>query len=296
MDFQDAEVRGKALEVLKLETKTAVPKFTSRLMEYLTPLEEALHREGEELAFEEGSWYRPNHNDFVPAAMLALTQYHNLNRRVLVPASITHDFGYSAMKIGERAAAWEGEDNRIAHMMAGIPRVAEMLRTYKSLEDSELTPIEVKRILDLVATHDNVYVGIDPVTDDQKYHLDADRLFMCTVTSFYKDAINLMDSDRTESVADHLMGRLVHHFTPEQNPLGPDFPYDPSKVTQSEAGKLVPYTLDLAVVIGSEQIVQRANEIREGITEGSLDDFRDGIREALGKEVDWILEYVEGAA
>lgn len=101
-------------------------------------------------------------------------------RDVLAPAVILHDTGWST--IGEeKNVSWGGEEMRRKHMEAGA-RIAE-----KVLEQVGYNPDLTKRVVHLVATHDNAYLGIEQKTIEEKLMRDADACFVLTDLSFWKD-------------------------------------------------------------------------------------------------------------
>lgn len=99
---------------------------------------------------------------------------------ILVPAIILHDIGWST--IGEeKNISWQRKKMRVKHMKAGAKIAKEILEEVDY--DQEL----IKKIVRLVSTHDNAYLGITQNAVEEKLMRDADACFVFTDLSFWKD-------------------------------------------------------------------------------------------------------------
>lgn len=101
-------------------------------------------------------------------------------RAILIPAIMLHDVGWSA--IGEnKNTQWRNQDLRRGHMEIGAQLAEHMLSIVA------YSPILTRRIVHLVAHHDDQYLGKDPQTREEIIHRDADACFIFTFLSFWKD-------------------------------------------------------------------------------------------------------------
>jgi|SRR5947207_10769368 len=101
-------------------------------------------------------------------------------RAILIPAIMLHDVGWSA--IGEnKNTQWRNQDLRRGHMEIGAQLAEHVLSTVA------YSPILTRRVVYLVAHHDDQYLGKDPQTREEFIHRDADACFIFTFLSFWKD-------------------------------------------------------------------------------------------------------------
>jgi len=99
---------------------------------------------------------------------------------ILMPAIILHDVGWTV--IGEeKNTSWGNKDLRIKHMAEGAKIARRILEKVKY--DIKLT----EKIVNLVATHDDAYLGKPQTTIGEKLIRDADACFVLTGLSFWKD-------------------------------------------------------------------------------------------------------------
>lgn len=273
MDMQNLGERHEALEVLIMTTNSLTHSFSERLKPKLNAQEARLYEIVEGVTFKEGSWYRPHHNFIVTAAMLSLCLKENLDRNVLMPAAILHDIGYSVVEISKYGADWTGKDKRIAHMEAG----AVMARGI--LGETGLSLGERDEIVEIIRTHDNCYIGEPYSTDNQLYHRDADRLYVMSFSSFYKDFLNYLDTSKVTSVGDHLSKSSLSFYNENKED------------TAEESGdyRYIPFTLMSAKRLGDEQFRQRTEEINQRVIDMHPEHFAKYSKERLTLEADWIL-------
>ncbi len=97
---------------------------------------------------------------------------------VLVPSIILHDIGWST--IGEKKnVSWGDKEMRVKHMEVGA-EIAKQI-----LERVSYNPKLINKIIQLVSTHDNAYLGIEQTTTGEKLVRDADACFVLTDLSFW---------------------------------------------------------------------------------------------------------------
>ncbi|HIH17496.1 MAG TPA: HD domain-containing protein [Nanoarchaeota archaeon] len=279
MDIRDSEQRHEMLESLIAVTDFLTPAFSERLKSRLNDKEKLLYEAVEGVTFAEGNWYRPHHNFIVTASMLSLCFWEGLDRNVLMPAAILHDIGYSALKISKYGADWNSRDKRIAHMEAGAVMAADILKGTASMP-AEVDGVErVEEIVEIIRTHDNCYIGEPYETDNQLYHRDADRLYVMSFSSFYKDFLNYLDTGKITSVEDYLLGRGLSFYNESKEEV----------VEESGNYKYIPFTLMTAKRLGDEQFRQRTEEINQGVIDMHPEHFAKYSKDRLLLEADWIL-------
>ncbi|KKQ01741.1 MAG: hypothetical protein US11_C0004G0011 [Candidatus Roizmanbacteria bacterium GW2011_GWA2_36_23] len=101
-------------------------------------------------------------------------------RNILVPAFILHDIGWS--KLGnEKNTGWGSVKMRSLHMKFGAI-IAKLL-----LSEIKYPKKYIPEIINLVAHHDDVYLGKSPKTLEEKLLRDIDSCFIFTAPSFWKD-------------------------------------------------------------------------------------------------------------
>src|SRR3990172_4795409 len=125
-----------------------------------------------------GRWYDIYHVPLVVWFSIQLRRIQPEISPLIVPASVGHDIGYFSVD----KAQWKDPKIRISHMQEGAAAFAEDL-----VEVGEWTGREIGKIVGLVATHDNAYVGIPTKDPDRLALADADRAFVMHPISFWKD-------------------------------------------------------------------------------------------------------------
>lgn len=186
------------LQALRAAAHAAFPICASILDSYTTEPERLTLSFVHSQPLSDGSWYRPFHNLFVPMAMIRICESSGADRD-LVLAAILHDVGYSALEIPGtlQGAAWDKKHARLEHMAAS--RVMSERHLRQLINDGNLSMSEerLQKILEIIATHDDPYIG-KPLSDSEALlHRDADRLFVISCTSFWKDYLALL-SDPTQ--------------------------------------------------------------------------------------------------
>jgi hypothetical protein len=188
------------LQALQAAADAAFPLCATILNARLTQTERDILSFVNSQPLSAGSWYRPIHNLIVTMSMIRICESTNANRD-LVLAAILHDVGYSAVEIPGtlQGAAWDTQDARVAHMAAGRQMSEEHLRRLMDEGQLRLDDDRLTKILDIIATHDNPYLGKPLSGSEALLHRDADRLFVLSCTSFWKDYVAfLSDSGQRE--------------------------------------------------------------------------------------------------
>jgi hypothetical protein len=125
--------------------------------------------------------------------MVGISQTSNSDRD-LVLAAILHDVGYSALEIPGtlRGAAWDTKDVRVQHMEVSREMSREYLQELIREGKLSMSSQRLEKILEIIATHDNPYIG-KPLSDGEALlHRDADRSFVLSCASFWKDYLALL--------------------------------------------------------------------------------------------------------
>jgi len=197
--------RARLLSALQGATKEAEDMCKAMLLPNLNVTERELLGWVSFLPFVDGSWYRPIHNLIVPMAMVKICQESGAPRFLVVPA-IVHDVGYSAFEVPGtlQGAGWTSKPMREGHQLASKEMSAPVITRLREEEKLRIADEIYEHILEIIATHDNPYIGI-PLTDPlAKLHRDADRSFVISCVSFWKDYLAyLSDPKRMEYFAAH---------------------------------------------------------------------------------------------
>ena len=185
------------LKVLQNAVHDAFAPSQAILLSLISPAERRVLEFANSLQFEAGSWYRPFHNLVVTASMCGICLTSNAARD-LVYAAILHDIGYSSLNLPHttQGSSWNKEDVRLAHMRIGAQESERYLREQCTAGMLSLSDERLAKLIQIVATHDDPYLG-RPLTDPEALlHRDADRCYVISCSSFWKDY--------TAHVADHL--------------------------------------------------------------------------------------------
>ncbi len=184
------EMRRMFLSSLEEATRRALPECEEILLSKLTEFEREVYSFVRSHNFVDGAWYRPIHNVVVPCAMIAIVEKMGANRD-LVLAAMLHDIGYAGLKIPGtlEGAAWDAKDVRESHMAAGAEMSRRFLKEKQESGQLDISTERVEKLVEIIATHDNPYIG-KPLTEHEALlHRDADRAFVISTTSFWKDYI-----------------------------------------------------------------------------------------------------------
>ena len=196
-------LRVRLLNALQEASRSAEKECKELLIERLNSTERELLDWVNYFPFVDGSWYRPIHNLVVPMAMARICRESNAPRILLIPA-IVHDVGYTAFEVPGtlQGAGWTSVSMREGHQLASKEMSKPILARLR--EEGKLTMSDdtLEHILEIIATHDNPYIG-DPLTDPlAKLHRDADRSFVISCVSFWKDYLAyLSDAKRMQKFA-----------------------------------------------------------------------------------------------
>ncbi len=278
---------------------------------HLSDSEAEVFREVNELAFKEGAWYRPLHNIVVPLCMLHIIEGEGLARDLVFPA-MNHDAGNSLMKIAPttQGADWQNKDKRVAHMEIGaklcreqLERIWEKQLSDPVLEHLDITHNRIEQLADIVAHHDDPYIGKELSDPEHLAHRDADRCFVPSALSFWKDYIAYLNDSGCKANASELgvsitptsliQCRIASFYSTEQSlpesitRMG--VAYAPHLVGLTEAGIPEPQSTSTGEQIAEKFIINRLAEIEEFAHLKSIDEFDDFFRKSLSNEMRWLL-------
>jgi hypothetical protein len=260
------EMRRMFLSSLEEATRRALPECEEILLSKLTEFEREVYSFVRSHNFVDGAWYRPIHNVVVPCAMIAIVEKTGASRN-LVLAAMLHDIGYAGLKIPGtlEGAAWDAKDVRESHMAAGAEMSRRFLKEKQESGQLDISTERVERLVEIIATHDNPYIG-KPLTEHEALlHRDADRAFVISTTSFWKDYIAyLSDKKHLKRFAEASITLTPESFLRlRQGSFKSDDSNEMARFTSYE-----PMTSELGKVICDGQRARRLGEIRQ--VEGSL--------------------------
>ncbi|MFH1455969.1 MAG: hypothetical protein ABIF40_03400 [archaeon] len=272
MNIKTKKSRLEVIETLKNVVDSLMPEFNTRLVQKLRPQERRLYQRLGEITFDEGNWYRPHHNFIVTAAMNQICRKNSfLRREALMSLAMLHDIGYSRLKINIQGADWESADKRIAHMVEGAHMYREIMVDMHKNGKYHLNPIRLDDFDDgpyssiedcahIVAVHDNPYIGKTIDKPDGLHLRDADRLYVCSFSSFVKDYLNYLDKEMKLTAEQFVQRRAYSFIRPEeQNPL---FLIMPDRPEQFYEKKYEPFILEHPKKLWTQQIMDRGFEVR----------------------------------
>lgn len=124
-----------------------------------------------------GRWYDPYHILLSTCFAVRLVKTEKGISPLIVPGIIMHDIGYCAINLADLLSA----ETRITHMQEGAAISAEALVRVRGFNANE-----IGIIVGMVATHDNWILNI-PIADSRLALTDADKIFVMSFISFYKD-------------------------------------------------------------------------------------------------------------
>lgn len=260
------EMRRMFLSSLEEATRRALPECEEILLSKLTEFEREVYAFVRSHNFVDGAWYRPIHNVVVPCAMIAIAEKTGASRD-LVLAAMLHDIGYAGLKIPGtlEGAAWDAKDVRESHMAAGAEMSRRFLREKQERGELNISTERIEKLVEIIATHDNPYIG-KPLTEQEALlHRDADRAFVISTTSFWKDYIAyLSDKKHIKRFAESGITLTPEAFLRlRQGSFESDDLNEMARFTSYE-----PMTSELGKAICEGQRQRRLAEIRQ--VEGSL--------------------------
>ena len=254
------EMRRMFLSSLEEATRRALPECEEILLSKLTEFEREVYSFVRSHNFVDGAWYRPIHNVVVPCAMIAIVEKMGANRD-LVLAAMLHDIGYAGLKIPGtlEGAAWDAKDVRESHMAAGAEMSRRFLKDTQERGELDISTERIEKLVDIIATHDNPYIG-KPLTEHEALlHRDADRAFVISTTSFWKDYIAyLSDKKHIKRFAEAGITLTPESFLRlRQGSFESDHSNEMARFTSYE-----PMTSELGKAICDGQRARRLAEIR----------------------------------
>ncbi|MFH1575489.1 MAG: hypothetical protein ABIB55_00920, partial [Candidatus Nealsonbacteria bacterium] len=176
------------LTVLKELAEKFQPELSQRVRKVLDLRELRLLEDVFETYYQKeestSRWYDPYHVLFSTLFAVHLTKTNESVSPLIVPAIILHDIGYIAIP-NESKEGWNSTQSRILHMQKGAAIAAKVLA-----QIGFYNSFEIGIIVEMVATHDNGYLGIKTQDFDYLALRDADRVWVMHLISFYKDWIS----------------------------------------------------------------------------------------------------------
>ena len=109
-----------------------------------------------------------------------LKEIKNVDEDVMIAASLLHDIGYSKIPQDERSAHWNKNVKR-DHMIFGANLAKKILKKVNFPE------AKIKKVTEMIATHDNPELGLKIKTKETKLLKEADILWMTTKQAFWVD-------------------------------------------------------------------------------------------------------------
>ncbi|MFH1423789.1 MAG: hypothetical protein ABIG29_02440 [Candidatus Nealsonbacteria bacterium] len=131
-----------------------------------------------------GRWYDSYHVLLSTHFAVQLERTNDLVSPLIIPGIILHDLGYTVLPDGSKKN-WSTGQNRILHMQEGAAVAAKCLA-----EMGCYNPFEIGIIVEMVATHDNWILGIPTSDADILALVDADKVFIMSFLSFFKDWVS----------------------------------------------------------------------------------------------------------
>jgi hypothetical protein len=132
---------------------------------------------------------------------------------MLVIPAIVHDVGYTAYEVPGtlQGAGWTSTPMREGHQLASKEMSRPVLTRLRDEGKLAISDDTLEHILEIIATHDNPYIGT-PLTDPlAKLHRDADRSFVISCVSFWKDYLAYLSD-----------AKRMHKFASDGIRLSPD--------------------------------------------------------------------------
>lgn len=304
---QQQVISAELVKILQVVSDRAVNEYAPLAAELLLPGEKEVFKEVNKLAFEEGAWYRPIHNIVVPLSMLGILE--DSHSRDLVYPAINHDAGNSLMKIAPTTsgADWQSKDKRIAHMHVGAELCRNQLEGLVDAGVIEMSSDRIDKLVDIVAHHDDPYLGT-PLTDAEHLaHRDADRCFVPSAISFWKDYLAYLNDDSYKEKAEALgetvtprlllSTRVASFYTEEFDiPIGvemADISLRPELVLLTEGLESESPATNGGKVIVDTLIASRASEIRHYEALETTEEFLELISDSVIDEMEWLISQAE---
>jgi len=277
-------------------------EFNAGLEACLDEVERQTQRFVQGLGYAKGAWYRTPHNVIVTAVMVCIHARERCARDLVLAAQL-HDVGYSVMELSSVAqgASWEGR--RHEHMFRGADVAFGHLHTLVASLDLGLSGERIRKLTRIIATHDDPYGGKDLADPEARLVRSADRAFVPSALSYYKDMLAIgADTGYLEKLAklglelsphSMLMCRLAFFYPSDDAlPSGWDrgaLPIRAELAAFNEGGRCEPcYTSTESEVVG-EMFRARARELSALELVSSVEGFVSLVEDAFTHETREIL-------
>lgn len=306
--FDTESNREECINLMKEIEKQERLDITNRIKKILNKPEKIVYDYISELGFQEGAWYRPAHNNIVTAAMVSICNKENYSRDLVYAAQL-HDAGNSLMKIAPttKGADWQNTDKRLKHMEIGGIMTHAILGFLNSQSKKEVILNErIKKLKEIVEIHDNPYIGKKLPDDKETKALRcADRVFVPTTLSFYKDLIAYRSDNKYIKEAqkygldispkNFLLFRLAFFYENEsQLPTNWDkkqLPLSPEKVVFNESKKCEPPYTKTGKELIDYILTKRANELESILYVKTPGEFAQIFEESYVRETNSIISF-----
>lgn len=207
------DARKRLTRVLEKQATQVLKNTDADYQKFLKPDERISQNAVDAMPWAEGNWFRPIHNRVVPLAMAVICTMNNEPRNFM-HAAIWHDVGYTTLSVPstDGGLSWASLEMRKEHMRRGAVLFEEFAKgTGKAFFDVATA----ERFRDFIAVHDEKYIG-GTIKEMDRPLREADRVFVPSLFSFYKDYISYAakaaEEQRTETVEDHFIRRLQNFY------------------------------------------------------------------------------------
>jgi hypothetical protein len=173
-----------------------------------------------------------------------------------------HDVGYAAIAIYStlQGMAWQNRDTRQAHMEASREMSRAKLEDLRLRGDISIPQSRVEKLLEIVATHDDPYLGRPLCDFEALAHRDADRTFVISCVSFWKDFIAWSSDSREQKKREERgIPTTPESFLAVRN--AGFLRHDSSQLVDLNEGGFEPMTTELGLQIYKDMHNNRALEI-----------------------------------
>jgi hypothetical protein len=202
--------------------------FYDRFYSHLTEGQRSVQDLADKCAYDEGKWYRRSHNLVVCTGMRAIINADEAPEFMYYSAPL-HDIGYDTEKLSKGDPDWEKLDVRVRHMRLGKDKAKNELMELR--QQLGLNKREIREIARCIGEHDNPYINL-PILGLTGVLRSADRCFVPSVTSYYKDMVSYLSSpeymDRAEKLGmsynpDSFFDARVAFFFEDESPFDREF-------------------------------------------------------------------------
>ncbi|MBI2546807.1 hypothetical protein HYV81_06535 [Candidatus Woesearchaeota archaeon] len=208
-----------------------------------------------------------------------------------------HDIGETQLPSEKgKGADWEKPDKRMAHRHVGVKIAREVLQALNKQMKMAMPGQYIDEIARLIMIHDDPYVGI-PIDTEDKNGIAlraADRSYVPSVVSFYKDFLNYKDDKdpkRRALTPEQFVKQRIAFFGLE-DVVGGVTPEDAHLIRLNEGGRVEkPYTpVDKEII--AQMLLNRRGEVYDIaiFQQPVIENFASRIEEFIWKEMKWLID------